>query len=97
MYRCRDEYYMPSTPDLSYKVTDIKCLNSDGLAVDSTTQIPLPVEKITDYYPDITIVASSAASAGKACSVEREEVAVETKNSTQCSQNYVNYTVYQCR
>lgn len=97
MYRCRDEYYKPATPDLSYKVTDIKCLNSDGLAVDSTTQMPLPVENITDYYPDISIVASSAASAGKACSVEREEVAVETKNSTQCSQNYVNYTVYQCR
>jgi hypothetical protein len=97
MYRCRDEYYMPATQDLSYKVTDIKCLNSDGLAVDSTTQMPLPVEKITDYYPDIKIVSSSAASAGKACTVEREEVAVETKNSTQCSQNYVNYTVYQCR
>lgn len=97
MYRCRDEYYTPTVPDLAYRVSDIKCLNSQGNVFDPVTQEPLPIEKIDDYYPNIAVNGVNEVYAGQACSVERNQIATEEIGSQLCSQGYVRYTVYDCR
>jgi type II secretory pathway pseudopilin PulG len=95
MYVCKDEYYRPAQPDLSYRLADIKCLNSTGQAVD-TNQKPLPTEQIADYYPD-AIFSNTAITTGKACYVERERVYNQEMNSGQCSTGYTKFSVYDCR
>jgi hypothetical protein len=96
MYVCKDEYYRPAQPDLSYRVTDLKCLNSTGQAVDGLTQKPLPTEQIADYYPDAKL-ANTTIESGKACYVERELVYNQENNSALCNTGYTRFSVYECR
>jgi hypothetical protein len=96
MYVCKDEYYKPSQPDLSYSITDIKCLNSTGQAVDSVTQKPLPTEQISAYYPNAKL-SNATINAGSACYVEREQVYNQENNSAQCNTGYTKFSVYDCR
>lgn len=95
MYACRDEYYKPAQPTLAYRLTDIKCLNSTGQAVDGNQQ-PLPTEQITNYYPNIKL-ANTTLSTGKACYTEREQLYNQESNSTQCSVGYTKFSIYDCR
>jgi type II secretory pathway pseudopilin PulG len=89
MYRCRDEYYKPSTPTLTYNVVDIKCINStgeDGGAIDD----------INNYYLNIKI-ESNAKFNGDACLNEREKSTFKDSNSLQCAAGYDRYTIYECK
>lgn len=95
MYVCRDEYYKPAQPTLAYRLTDIKCLNSTGQAVDSNQQ-PLPIETIASYYPNAKL-SSTTLSTGKACTVEREQMYNQENNSVQCNAGYTKFSVYDCR
>jgi hypothetical protein len=95
MYSCRDEYYKPTQPTLSYRLTDIKCLNSTGQAVDNK-QKPLPVENISSYYPNAKL-SNTTITAGKACYVEREQLYNQQNNSSQCGTGYTRFSVYDCR
>lgn len=96
MYRCRDEFYKPAVPELSYRLADIKCLNVNGQAIDPATGMPAPIQKITDFYADAKL-SSTTLTTGKECTVERETLYNEEVNSNQCSTGYNRYTVYQCR
>lgn len=96
MYVCRDEYYKPAKPELSYRISDIKCLNSTGQAIDSETQLPLPVEKIDKYYPN-AISSNTLISVGQVCVTEREQVYNEESNSSQCSAGLTKFSVFDCR
>jgi type II secretory pathway pseudopilin PulG len=96
MYACKDEYYKPTQPTLSYRLTDLKCLNSNGQAVDPVTQKPLPVDNIENYYPD-AIYSSVALTVGQACYKEREQSYNQENNSPQCSTGYTKFSVYDCR
>lgn len=95
MYVCRDEYYKPTQPTLSYRLTDIKCLNSTGQAVDNN-QKPLPIENISTYYPNAKL-SNTTITAGKSCYVEREQLYNQVNNSSQCSAGYTRFSVYDCR
>lgn len=95
MYVCRDEYYKPAQPDLSYRLVDIKCLNSTGQAVDGNQQ-PLPIEKIDAYYPKAQL-SSTTLTSGKACYTEREQMYNQESNSNQCSTGLTKFSVYDCR
>jgi len=98
MYRCQDTYYKPETTPLNYTVIESKCLNSSGQAVNPNNNTPMPIEQITDYYPNITVSQSTAVYAGAKCSVEREQLATEIVNSSQCSgTGYNRYTVLECK
>ena len=96
MYVCRDEYYKPAKPELSYRLADIKCLNSTGQALDPKTQLPLPVDTIENYYPD-AIYSNTAVNVGQACLTEREQVYNQESNSPQCSTGYTKFSVFDCR
>lgn len=95
MYACRDEYYKPAQPDLSYRLVDIKCLNSTGQAVDGNQQ-PLPIEKIDAYYPNAQL-SSATLTAGKACYTEREQMYNQESNSNQCNIGLTKFSIYDCR
>lgn len=89
MYRCRDEFYKPATPELSYNIIDIKCINATG---EDGGQI----DNINNYYPNIKLESESK-NTGEACENEREKSAFKDTNSLQCSSGYDRYTVYECR
>ena len=95
MYVCRDEYYKPSQPNLTYRLTDIKCLNSTGQAVDNNQQ-PLPIENIASFYPNAKL-SNTTLTSGKACYTEREQLYNQESNSSQCSTGYNRFSVYDCR
>lgn len=95
MYVCKDEFYRPAQPDLAYRLTDIKCLNSTCQAVDKD-QKPLPTEQIKDYYPDIKKSETTLAN-GKACYTEREQLYNEENNSAQCAIGYTKFSIFDCR
>jgi type II secretory pathway pseudopilin PulG len=95
MYVCKDEFYRPAQPDLAYRLTDIKCLNSTGQAVDKD-QKPLPTEQIKDYYPNIK-KSDTTLTTGKACYTEREQLYNEENNSAQCAIGYTKFSVFDCR
>lgn len=95
MYVCRDEYYKPAQSVLSYRLTDVKCLNSTGQAVDGNQQ-PLPTDSIANYYPSATL-STTTLSNGKTCYTEREQLYNQESNSSQCSTGYTRFSVYDCR
>lgn len=95
MYVCKDEFYRPDKPDLAYRLTDIKCLNSTGQAVDDK-QKPLPTEQIKDYYPTIK-KSETTLTTGKACYTEREQLYNEENNSAQCAIGYTKFSIFDCR
>lgn len=89
MYRCRDEFYKPTTPELTYNIIDIKCINDTG-------EDGGLIDDINNYYPNIKI-EEQAKFNGDACLNEREKSTFKDKNSLQCATGYDRYTIYECK